>query len=219
VQVDPSGPLATLRKLLSADEGLATIAEWVDNHWYVVIGLILILILLMVRLNSDLFVSKLSVTVFQMWFCSFQGLTLRVSRKQRLRKQTVLHSNVEAIQIQRSYLEDAQTGRGTIHPTAVRKKIPFKKKVRERRSKHKQQKAKERKTGGSSEIPKGRSSLWKGRKVKAPSKTPGTFPSKTTESSGGENLPGPSGTQPISSLTSHNHTVKRAIVPNVKRFL
>src|SRR5690348_7568085 len=45
-EVDPSGPLATLRKLLAADEGLATIAEWIDNHWYVAIVAIVILVIL-----------------------------------------------------------------------------------------------------------------------------------------------------------------------------
>ncbi|XP_043668991.1 disintegrin and metalloproteinase domain-containing protein 10-like isoform X2 [Vespula pensylvanica] len=33
-EVDPSGPLATLRKLLLSDESLATVRRWVADHWY-----------------------------------------------------------------------------------------------------------------------------------------------------------------------------------------
>ena len=51
-QIDPSGPLATLRKLLLADEGLAFIAEWVDSHWYAVIAFVVFIILLMVSVFS-----------------------------------------------------------------------------------------------------------------------------------------------------------------------
>src|SRR5271156_1510977 len=71
--------------------------------------------------------------------CLLQILTAKLcgkSAKARLRKLTVMHSNIEAIQIQRAYVED---GDHTVHPTAVRKKIPFKKKVRERRSKARNQ--------------------------------------------------------------------------------
>jgi disintegrin and metalloproteinase domain-containing protein 10 len=47
-EVDPSGPLATLRNLLLADEGLTAIAEWIDAHWYAVISFIALLIVMMV---------------------------------------------------------------------------------------------------------------------------------------------------------------------------
>ncbi|CAB0038707.1 unnamed protein product [Trichogramma brassicae] len=33
-EVDPSGPLATLRKLLLSDETLATFKRWIIDHWY-----------------------------------------------------------------------------------------------------------------------------------------------------------------------------------------
>jgi len=41
-----------------------------------------------------------------------------------------MHSNVEAIQVQRTYYDEQ--GEHVVHPTAIRKKIPFRKKVRER---------------------------------------------------------------------------------------
>ena len=33
-QVDPSGPLATLRRLLLSDESIASLKRWVEDHWY-----------------------------------------------------------------------------------------------------------------------------------------------------------------------------------------
>ncbi|CAG7784923.1 unnamed protein product, partial [Allacma fusca] len=121
-EIDPAGPLATLRKLLLADEGLAFIADWIDNHWYAVIAFVIIVILFMIGTAQ---------------LCGKRA-------KARLRKLTVMHSNVEAIQIQRAYLEDV--GDHTVHPVAVRKKIPFKKKVRERRSKHRNRRTKDKPT-------------------------------------------------------------------------
>lgn len=46
--MDPSGPLATLRKLLLSEESIATFKKWVQNHWYTValaaIGVFLLLV-------------------------------------------------------------------------------------------------------------------------------------------------------------------------------
>lgn len=50
-EVDPSGPLATLRNLLLADEGLSAIAHWIDTHWYAVVSFIVLIIVMMVRLS------------------------------------------------------------------------------------------------------------------------------------------------------------------------
>lgn len=33
-EVDPSGPLATLRRLLLSDESIASLKRWVEDHWY-----------------------------------------------------------------------------------------------------------------------------------------------------------------------------------------
>lgn len=49
IQVDPSGPLATLRKLLLSDESLATFRRWISEHWYAVTLVVLIIITLLVR--------------------------------------------------------------------------------------------------------------------------------------------------------------------------
>lgn len=50
IQVDPSGPLATLRKLLLSDESLANFRRWIVNHWYAAALIILAAISLLVRI-------------------------------------------------------------------------------------------------------------------------------------------------------------------------
>lgn len=35
-EVDPSGPLATLRKLLLSEESIATFKKWMQQNWYTV---------------------------------------------------------------------------------------------------------------------------------------------------------------------------------------
>ncbi|KAK4292187.1 hypothetical protein Pmani_035029 [Petrolisthes manimaculis] len=46
-EVDPSGPLATLRGLLLSDESLATLQRWVAQHWYAVLFAVLALLVLL----------------------------------------------------------------------------------------------------------------------------------------------------------------------------
>lgn len=50
-QVDPSGPLATLRKLLLSDESLATFKRWMSDHWYAAALIVLGAISLLVRIR------------------------------------------------------------------------------------------------------------------------------------------------------------------------
>ena len=47
-QVDPSGPLATLRGLLLSDESLANLKEWIVQHWYAVLFLAVAFMVLLV---------------------------------------------------------------------------------------------------------------------------------------------------------------------------
>lgn len=46
--MDPSGPLATLRKLLLSDESLASLQEWLQQHWWAVTLLLLAILVLLV---------------------------------------------------------------------------------------------------------------------------------------------------------------------------
>jgi len=47
-EVDPSGPLATLRKLLLSEESIASFKKWMQHNWYTValaaVGVILLLV-------------------------------------------------------------------------------------------------------------------------------------------------------------------------------
>lgn len=48
-EVDPSGPLATLRKLLLSEESIASFKKWVSNHWYAVLVIVCTVLILLVR--------------------------------------------------------------------------------------------------------------------------------------------------------------------------
>ncbi|XP_071444050.1 disintegrin and metalloproteinase domain-containing protein 10 [Hetaerina americana] len=50
-EVDPSGPLATLRKLLLSDESIATFKRWVIDHWYAVLFIFAAIVVLTVALT------------------------------------------------------------------------------------------------------------------------------------------------------------------------
>lgn len=53
-EVDPSGPLATLRKLLLSDESIAGFKRFVLKHWYAVVLILLAVIALLVRIKTFL---------------------------------------------------------------------------------------------------------------------------------------------------------------------
>ncbi|KAF4532474.1 hypothetical protein B566_EDAN003050 [Ephemera danica] len=103
-EVDPSGPLATLRKLLLSDESLATVRRWVAHHWYAL-------------LLAALFITGLMVIIARVF-----------GRREdsKLRSVTVMHSSAtEPVRL-------PGTGGGgglTVHP-AVRSRLPLGKRVR-----------------------------------------------------------------------------------------
>ncbi|XP_072939762.1 uncharacterized protein [Epargyreus clarus] len=100
-EVDPSGPLATLRKLLLSDESLAGFKRWVLRHWYAVLLILLAVIALLVA--STRFLGR---------------------HGKKLKSVTIIHSSTtETVR-----LPDA-TDQGLIVHTAVRSKVPLKKKV------------------------------------------------------------------------------------------
>lgn len=59
--MDPSGPLATLRKLLLSDESLATFRRWIVEHWYAAALIVLAAISVLVRVLSILILIPISV--------------------------------------------------------------------------------------------------------------------------------------------------------------
>lgn len=50
-EVDPSGPLATLRKLLLSEESIASFKRWIIDYWYAVAAIIGVVIALLVSFN------------------------------------------------------------------------------------------------------------------------------------------------------------------------
>lgn len=51
-EVDPSGPLATLRKLLLSEESIASFKKWVISNWYAVSLIIVAVFALLVSLMN-----------------------------------------------------------------------------------------------------------------------------------------------------------------------
>ncbi|XP_045493798.1 uncharacterized protein LOC123692979 [Colias croceus] len=99
-EVDPSGPLATLRKLLLSDESLAGFRRWVLRHWYAVLLILLAVIALLVA--STRFLGR---------------------HAKKIKSVTIIHSSTtETVR-----LPDA-ADQMIVH-TAVRSKLPLKKKV------------------------------------------------------------------------------------------
>lgn len=47
-EVDPSGPLATLRKLLLSEESIASFKKWVISNWYAVALIVVVILALLV---------------------------------------------------------------------------------------------------------------------------------------------------------------------------
>ncbi|XP_033331022.2 disintegrin and metalloproteinase domain-containing protein 10 isoform X1 [Megalopta genalis] len=106
-EVDPSGPLATLRKFLLSDENLATFRRWIIDHWYAAAFIILAAISLLVA--------------------SMRVLGKRPDLK--LKSVTIIHSSTtETVRLPPEGTEGV-----TVHPPAVRAKLPLSRKVREKR--------------------------------------------------------------------------------------
>ena len=106
-EVDPSGPLATLRKLLLSDESLATFRRWIVDHWYAAALIVLAAISLLV--------------------VSTRLLGKRPDLK--LKSVTIIHSSTtETVRLPPEGTEGV-----TVHPPAVRAKLPLSRKVREKR--------------------------------------------------------------------------------------
>ncbi|XP_063824522.1 uncharacterized protein LOC135074145 [Ostrinia nubilalis] len=100
-EVDPSGPLATLRKLLLSDESIAGFKRWVLRHWYAVLLILLAVIALL-----------------------FASTRFFGRHGKKLKSVTIIHSSTtETVR-----LPDA-ADQGLIVHTAVRSKVPLKKKV------------------------------------------------------------------------------------------
>ena len=52
-EVDPSGPLATLRRLLLSDESIASLKRWVVDHWYLLLFIVAAFVTIIVSASSS----------------------------------------------------------------------------------------------------------------------------------------------------------------------
>lgn len=106
-EVDPSGPLATLRKLLLSEESIATFKKWMQENWYTV-ALAAIGVIMLMALSTKLLAKRSNL---------------------KLKSVTIIHSaTTETVRL-------PENNNGVIVHTAVRTKVPFKKKVRGERTK------------------------------------------------------------------------------------
>ncbi|KAL1518117.1 hypothetical protein ABEB36_001789 [Hypothenemus hampei] len=124
-EVDPSGPLATLRKLLLSEESIASFKKWLMEYWYAVAAILTVIVTLLVLSTKYL------------------GKRPRV----KLKSVTIMHKQTtEAVR-----LPDGQEG--VIIHQGVRSKVPLKKRVRDGRIKKKRKmgKTKERQNNRDSE--------------------------------------------------------------------
>lgn len=67
-EVDPSGPLATLRKLLLSEESIASFKRWVMDYWYAVALIIVTLLCLLVSLKNSILTNFAHSTISKLNF-------------------------------------------------------------------------------------------------------------------------------------------------------
>jgi len=111
-EVDPSGPLATLRRLLLSDESIASLKKWVVDHWYGVLFIVAAFIAIIVAVARV-----------------FGKRVRKMRRRQSRTTRTATNTNGVTTTLQ---TDDGQ--QHIVHPVAVRTKIPLKRKVREKKS-------------------------------------------------------------------------------------
>jgi len=123
-EVDPSGPLATLRKLLLSEESIANLKRFLMRYWYTVIFIVLAVFILMAVIIK---------------ICGKKTPLVR-SRRKRRRHTNTQQQEVEGI----DNPDNVQ-----VHPTTVEAAVPLGKKVRKGQSKDSRKKSKSRSRGRS----------------------------------------------------------------------
>ncbi|BES95614.1 Disintegrin [Nesidiocoris tenuis] len=124
-EVDPSGPLATLRKLLLSEQSIASFKRWVMDRWYYALLIVCSVILILVLSTR--------------WFGKTTDL--------KLKGLTIIHSSTtETVRLP----PEGDGANVTVHP-AVRSKLPLKRRVRETRRRKKDAKKGVKRTGTAGE--------------------------------------------------------------------
>lgn len=94
-EVDPSGPLATLRKLLLSEESIASFKKWVISNWYavslIIVAVFALLVSVCVHCNSTT-----SITANGNYNESFDGLCERGANLEIIVSVRSIHNLEEA---------------------------------------------------------------------------------------------------------------------------
>ncbi|TRY69426.1 hypothetical protein TCAL_13190 [Tigriopus californicus] len=112
-EVDPSGPLATLRKLLLSEEAFVSLRDFLMSHWYAAIFIILA-------------IGGLMVLIIR--FCGKKSPL--VVRSKRRRRHATIHHDVETSGPLTVALPPEDEDQVQVHPTAIETSVPLGKKVR-----------------------------------------------------------------------------------------
>ena len=132
-EVDPSGPLATLRKLLLSEESIANLKRFLMRYWYTVIFIVLGVFILMAIIIK---------------VCGKKTPLVRSRRKRRRHNNQHQHG-----------AEGLDPDNVQVHPTAVEAAVPLGKKVRKGEGRNKSKsKSRSRKSSGLRKVSKDRSS-------------------------------------------------------------
>lgn len=158
-EVDPSGPLATLRKLLLSEEAFVSLRDFLMSHWYAAIFIILA-------------IGGLMVLIIR--FCGKKSPL--VVRSKRRRRHATIHHDVETSGPLTVALPPEDEDQVQVHPTAIETSVPLGKKVR----KGENRKERNRKKSSTQETS---SSKGRGGKKKSSSASP-THPLKERSYSG-----------------------------------
>lgn len=131
--VDPSGPLATLRKLLLSEQSIASLTKFLMLYWYTVIFIVLGVFILM-------------AVIIKM--C---GKKTPLVRRRKRRRPTIQHNGTDGI------VDGSNPDSGVqVHPTTVEHSVPLGKKVRKgenRSKKGRSSKSRERPTSNTAPLP------------------------------------------------------------------
>merc|ERR1712106_602674 len=106
-EVDPQGPLLTLRRLLLSDKSIATFKRFIIKYWYTVIFAAIAVIALMATIVK---------------LC---GKKTPLLHRKRRRRRTIHHSDYSPDIEVGDDIEDPATNNHVVHPTAVKSSLPF----------------------------------------------------------------------------------------------
>ncbi|XP_068228100.1 LOW QUALITY PROTEIN: uncharacterized protein Kul [Palaemon carinicauda] len=116
-EVDPSGPLATLRGLLLSDESLANLQRWIIEHWYAVLFVIFAVMVLL-------------VAIIKVFGKNPKKKKVNTSKTVRHKNNGTAQYTIPATGATANGTSDG-TANHVVHPTVVRTNLPFKRKVNE----------------------------------------------------------------------------------------